>query len=109
MSDDTDAARIREIIDDVIQRRELGERLTDDDVIAGHPNVADELRQQLHQLQLITNARRQAEKAATDETFTVGVSTSTDSPALLYCPNCESRWDTAPGRDADDRRQSVVD
>ncbi len=98
MSDGTDAARIGEIIADVIQRRERGEQLTDDDVIAAHPDLASELGQQLHQLRLIASARRQAEKAALDETFTVGHSTSTDSLALMYCPTCDSRWDTSAGR-----------
>lgn len=53
--------RIRQVVSDHQQRREAGELVSDDELIAAHPDLMPELAQQLSRLQLIMAARDQAE------------------------------------------------
>jgi serine/threonine protein kinase len=74
-----DESRVREIISNTLRLRESGDQLSDEDILATHPDLADQLGEQLKQLRLIENARKLAELDSVEETISVGRDGSTKS------------------------------
>jgi len=60
---------IREVLAEVIRRRADGEKLTDEEVLAAHPQFGEALSGQLRRLRLIANARNLAEQDPVDVTI----------------------------------------
>jgi WD40 repeat protein len=87
-----DDLRVREIIDDALRRRQEGERLPDEAILASHPELAAPLGAALARLRVIAAARFAAAREAVDET-TAGLQ--------VRCPRCsqavsaaaDSTWD----------------
>ncbi|MCR9292150.1 MAG: serine/threonine protein kinase [bacterium] len=69
MQERDDDVRIREIIAGVVQRRQSGDVYSDDEILAEHPDLADQLRVRLRQLQLVENAWKIAEDVSVAETI----------------------------------------
>ncbi|HOW73327.1 MAG TPA: protein kinase [Phycisphaerae bacterium] len=63
--DDSRASRIQAVLDDCIQRRLAGESLSDEQIIATHPDLMPELGDELRKLGRIQEARRAANQAST--------------------------------------------
>lgn len=74
------AERIQQILKETIQRRASGEELSDEAVLANHPDLADMLREKLQQLALLEGARQQAESEQAAET--VSQWSSKESPPV---------------------------
>ena len=74
------AQRIQQILKETIQRRASGEELSDEAVLANHPDLADMLREKLQQLALLEGARQQAESEQAAET--VSQWSSKESPPV---------------------------
>jgi hypothetical protein len=46
-------ARVRDVVEDCLRRRNAGERLSDEEVIAGHPGLMPELGDELRKVRVI--------------------------------------------------------
>lgn len=53
--------RVRRVIDECLQRRAAGEPLPDDELLASHPELGEELAEELRKLRLVAAARLKAE------------------------------------------------
>lgn len=71
-ADDTRAVRAQRIAEDCLRRREGGENLADEQVIAAHPELIPELGAALRAAALIRLARRQADESETAMTRRAG-------------------------------------
>lgn len=110
------AARVQCVIEDYIHRRLLGEQASNEQVLADHPDLADDLRPRLEMLGQIERARRLAEGKPTlkaevvvDESFdTKSVSRndgSTSAPQVRAFPTADH---SAPALQALLSRYDVV-
>ena len=76
-----DDLRVREIIDDALRRRQEGECLPDEAILASHPELAAPLGAALARLRVIAAARFAAAREAVDET-TAGLQVRCRAPAV---------------------------
>ena len=67
-----DSQAVEQIIANVLLRRKRGEDLSDDEVIAETPELAEQLIPRLRQLNIIEQAQQIAERAPFDDTITHG-------------------------------------
>ena len=61
-------SHVRKIIDDVGRRRDQGEQISDEEILAAHPDLADKLGEKLKQLALVANAREMADIGSLEKT-----------------------------------------
>jgi len=64
---------LRQVVDDCLRRRSSGEWVTDENLIAAHPELMPELRQELRKLALVERARRQAVATPASSEISQGV------------------------------------
>ncbi|MBU0637758.1 MAG: serine/threonine-protein kinase [Planctomycetes bacterium] len=57
------ASRVGQVVEDCLSRRAVGERISDDEVLATHPELLPELAHELRKLALIERARERVERA----------------------------------------------
>ena len=70
---------VDQIIASTLQRRESGDPVSDEQVLAKHPDLAHLLSEKLQQLALVATARRLAESNSGEETISIGRDSSTTS------------------------------
>jgi WD40 repeat protein len=88
--------RVRQITDDVLRRRQEGELLTDEAILAAHPELGDALAAGLKRLRFVAIARAAGERARGAATFTIRCpqcSGSVSAPIEsrlnpIRCPEC---------------------
>jgi serine/threonine protein kinase len=79
MSEQDVEARVGEIIASTLQRRESGDPVSDEEILAAHPDLAYLLSEKLKQLALLATARKLAESNSGEETILIGQDSSTKS------------------------------
>ncbi|MGZ0170304.1 MAG: protein kinase domain-containing protein [Planctomycetales bacterium] len=79
MSEQDDKKLVDEIIASTLQRRESGDPVSDEDVLAAHPDIAYLLSEKLKQLALLATARKLAKSDSCEETIAVRRGSSTKS------------------------------
>lgn len=77
MSEQDDKKLVDEIIASTLQRRESGDPVSDEEILAAHPDLAHLLSEKLKQLALVATARRLAESNSGEETTLIGQDSST--------------------------------
>ena len=76
-------SRLAQIIADTLKRRESGESVRDEDVLAAHPDLADQLGQKLQQMALLANARELANTHASEATISMVVEAAESNSSKL--------------------------
>jgi Protein kinase domain len=94
ISGDGKAARVRDVINDCLQRRATGETIADDVLIAIHPELMPELNEELRKLRLNAAARENAAEPIGTEAATrshYDSDTGSASGQLsVRCPGCHA-------------------
>src|SRR3954454_8922706 len=85
-----DLQRLKSVIADCRQRRGNGEAVSDESLIAAHPELMPALAQELRKLRIIDAARQQAAlpEAVETKTFQHDPSATQRGRLEVRCPNC---------------------
>jgi hypothetical protein len=82
-------AAVQALVLDVLRRRAAGESLSDDQVIADRPELAEQLRAEFEKLQRICAAEVEADARFNAETVTADFhAAQTPGTLCIHCPHC---------------------
>ena len=79
--------RVRQVVQDCLQRRAAGESLSDESIIDAHPDLMPGLGEELRKLQLIAAAWQEAEQEPSAD---VDGGTDTRRGLQVRCPHCHT-------------------
>jgi hypothetical protein len=91
------AAKVRDVIEDCLRRRAVGEGVSDESLIASHPDLMPELGEELRKLRIIGAAKLGAKRPVGDETKTqvAGEDVTPSGHLEVRCPNCHTPMEVA--------------
>jgi serine/threonine protein kinase len=90
-------ARVRAVLEDCLTRRAAGEAVSDESLIAAHPELMPELADELRKLRLIAGARERADefRHLEPETRTYRHSDMASGRLEVRCPSCHTPMEVA--------------